>query len=327
MLLRSVKLGAGISMSFVIDESSFQFQGLSQTDVLRSLDHILDLVVTAQAENHQVFYTVHLSEFEVLPGITLFDLLAIGVAPIHLTREMNERLISILFSLPRLEDYYPDGIEDYVVLFDNQFELLAPTIASVHALKRIKPNEQFSFLVFKSGRKTGLVEISVLGNAHELWFVGCLNAYQNYFRSLIILHCDDESKLVQYCHSAFANLRFSTIAIHGVRDLDGRYRDLINDIVVHLSVLSDNGVDIFNMNWQEATARLGSAGIDATDENGKTKRNAALRAARTVNYEGQEITCWWHTKLSPQVNRIYFGLDFVKSSPAFILVGKIHSHL
>jgi hypothetical protein len=87
------------------------------------------------------------------------------------------------------------------------------------------------------------------------------------------------------------------------------YRELIEPLTKHLSVLSDHGKRVFSESWKDAPSKFGSHGINISDENGNTKSNSEARRERTRIFNGKEVVFWWHSKLEPDRDRIHFSPD------------------
>jgi len=47
-------------------------------------------------------------------------------------------------------------------------------------------------------------------------------------------------------------------------------------------------------------------GAETSDENGLTKRHRQSKRDRTRRHRGLDKVFWWHVKLRPNVDRIYF---------------------
>lgn len=108
----------------------------------------------------------------------------------------------------------------------------------------------------------------------------------------------------------FPGLTFHAGAWSRMGSMAGSADEVMTNLLEHLGVLSDTASEIWRVET-ETTARqaaLGALGVDASPENGNTRRNNGAMAERTFEFDGVSIRCEWHTKLRPNVNRIYFAV-------------------
>lgn len=137
-------------------------------------------------------------------------------------------------------------------------------------------------------------------------------------------HSSDPGALADHASNLFPRLTFASDAWSGLASLRGGADELFEGLLQHLSVLNDDVATI----WRDEASttmrqrRLGSLGIAASPENGATHRNSAAMAARTIVFGDRGIVCEWHTKLRPEINRVYFAVE-----GDTIFVGAIVDHL
>jgi hypothetical protein len=81
-----------------------------------------------------------------------------------------------------------------------------------------------------------------------------------------------------------------------------------------------------NVHHQGQFIRHGSCGIGGVSrESVKTHSNNSAMRLRDVEFNGDKITCEWHTKLRPEIDRIHFA--FGGSCGDKILIGIFVDHL
>ena len=75
----------------------------------------------------------------------------------------------------------------------------------------------------------------------------------------------------------------------------------------------------------------GKIGSETSDENGFTKRHRPSQRDRTRSHQGTNKVFWWHVKMQPHVDRIYFLYEPQSANsrlhePGHIVVGLFKDH-
>jgi hypothetical protein len=119
----------------------------------------------------------------------------------------------------------------------------------------------------------------------------------------------------------FPQLKFCDSAWTHLGTLEGEPEQLVERLIAHLSVLNDSATTIWEAQSTNVSreSELGSLGINASPENNYTQRR---KKARTFEIEGRDVVCMWHTKLQPQIDRIYFSVE-----DDGVYIGSITGHL
>lgn len=137
-------------------------------------------------------------------------------------------------------------------------------------------------------------------------------------------HPSDTAKLAIFSKKMFPNIEFSAGAWSHLGTLSGAPADNLDKLMHHLSVLNDSVPSIWTETVASADreAALGSLGVTASLESPSTHKNKKAMKKRKFDFSIGLLTCEWHTKMRPDVNRIYYYADKEK-----VYVGKIVDHL
>jgi hypothetical protein len=311
-------------MRFVIDETSWRFDGLEQADCIKAVETILDLLDDAHEQNHLACYSEELFETDVWQNKIFYELYEPD-SPMAIPREVQERIASIFGRLSRWQELDLCEPQDFDVQIANGAKEFAPSIAWAHEQTTQNKAKAIACLIFPSIRSVGDCSVMVNNHTEILWFVGDFQSYRNYFRWLITDTTKNPDELAKFVASAFPSIDFIPESFNGIKDMSKPYRELIEPLAKHLSALSDHGKRIFSEPWIDAPAKFGSLGVNITDENGNTKSNNEARKERTLNIKGEEVVFWWHSKLEPDRDRIHFNPNKIANGGR-LLVGMFCRH-
>ena len=156
----------------------------------------------------------------------------------------------------------------------------------------------------------GPVPVIVAGATREIAFVADESQHVGFFRSVIGLENADEAGFARLARSAFPALEWADNIWRGLRDFSRPYIAVRSELVRYLGGLSDHGARCFHDHAadQQVLSEILSVhvGTATTDENGRTKRHRPSKLCRTRHHCGVDKVFWWHVKLRPHVDRIYF---------------------
>lgn len=311
-------------MRFVVDETSWRFDGVAPHACLEAFELMLDQLDTAEQEEHTVYYSEELFNSPVLGAQTFYELYA-AESELPIPREIQERVAAIFGRLGRWEGSGSNPT-DYDVQVAGGNAEFAPSVAWAHARTKACRADAVACVVFPLGRPDGCFDVAVNGCKVELWFIGSEARYREFFRWLIEATTASPDGMEKFSRSAFPELAFVEGVFSGIKKMSKGYGELAKPIVHHLSALSDNGRRIFLGPWKNAPREFGALGVVISPENGKTKSNSTAKAERTINVEGEDFIFWWHTKLEPDRDRIHIYPDRVAQNGK-ILVGIFCRHL
>lgn len=137
-------------------------------------------------------------------------------------------------------------------------------------------------------------------------------------------HPRDPTQLGDFATKMFPAIEFSPNAWKRVNTLVGGPEEITTSIIDHLAVLNDFSVEVWDnhVSTEERQAALGSKGVTCSPEGPRTHKNSKVMRERDFDFQRGQVRCEWHTKMRPNVNRIYFAILDKK-----IFVGTIVDHL
>lgn len=137
-------------------------------------------------------------------------------------------------------------------------------------------------------------------------------------------HAGDPTQLQGFASKLFPAIEFSPDAWKRLNTLVGSPEEITQSIISHLAVLNDFAASIWakNLTTEDRQAALGSKGVTSSPEGPRTHKNPKAMRKRDFDFRCGRIRCEWHTKMRPDINRIYFEISEGK-----VLVGTIIDHL
>ncbi|KJV05758.1 hypothetical protein [Methylocucumis oryzae] len=256
-------------MRFVIDETSWCFDGLAQDDFIEAFETLLDLLDDANEQGHLACYSEELFSKAVWQDKSFYELYDPDL-PISIPREVQERIAILFARLSKWQelDYsWPPAFAVRIAPKNDEYD--APSIAWAYEQTKQNKTCAVACLVFSSSRLTGFIAVTIKNSTENLWFIADHKHYCSFFRWLITDTTHHPGEMEGFAHSAFPEIDFAPGAFNGIKGMSKPYRELIQSLVKHLGVLSDHGKRIFLGGWSKASAEFGALGVDITDENGK----------------------------------------------------------
>ena len=149
------------------------------------------------------------------------------------------------------------------------------------------------------------------GATIDIVFVVEESQHVDFFRSLIALENADEAMFEFLAPSAFPALEWADNVWKGLGDFSRPYINVRNELVCYLGGLSDHGAACFHEHRTDDPRHFprflsARVGCEVSDENGPTKSHKRSERDRTRRHRGTNKVFWWHVKLQPHVDRIYF---------------------
>ncbi len=313
-----------MNIRFVIDESSWQFDQMTPLTCRDALDQLLDQIELALEHGHRVCYSEELFWQSVWQDKTFYELLAPDCGFL-IPHEVNERLASIIYRLPKWQDLSATQPSSNQVTINGNAQQAASLSWAAQQTQTSQSNA-VAALILPTRHPASLYVLGTTMGSIPIWLVADHTSYQDFFRWLICETSKNPTELAQWAKSAFLKLDFHDDALPGIKHMSKPFHELLPDLVRHLAALSDHGKAIFSHPWQEVPKRFGEHGVEMSQENGNTKSNAKARKQRTRTHKGEEVVFWWHSKLEPHQNRIHFYPDEAASTGR-ILVGILCKHL
>ncbi|BDV41210.1 hypothetical protein GURASL_01330 [Geotalea uraniireducens] len=312
-------------MRFVIDETSWRFNGLLADECTEALETMLDLLDDAEEQGLLACYSEDLFSIRVLGDKCFYDLYE-AESPIPISWEIRERIATIFGKLQKWQELPLPWPPAFEVRIGEGAEEYAPSVAWAHEQTVHDPTNAIACVVFPTGRQFGSIPVEVDSKVSTQWFVANSQSYRDFFRWLIVTTTKNPAEMEGFAPSAFPTVDFVAGAFNGIKNMSKPYRELVRPLVLHLSAFSDHGSRIFSGPWQRVSAEFGALGVDISDENGNTKGDRVARQKRTIAVNGTDIIFWWHSKIEPHQDRIHIYPDKV-SSGGHLLVGIFCLHL
>lgn len=312
-------------MRFVIDETSWRFDGLASGTCIESLETMLDQLDVALAHGQKACYSDELFNAKVYQNKSFYELYAPD-SPLLISREVQERIASIFIGLSKWEDLQLEWPTSFDVQIDGAIMEEAPSIAWAHKQLLQNPAHYIACMVFPSGRQAGIFDVTVDAKTHPIWFVADNKNYCDFFRWLIVETTKNHDEMELFASSAFPSLDFVDHAFDGISHMSKPYRELARPLIHHLGAMSDHGKRIFLGPRDQIEAEFGALGVNISNENGNTRGNSDARKERTIEIDGADIVFWWHSKLERHQDRIHINPDRIAGGGR-LLVGIFCKHL
>ena len=317
---------------FVLDEWSWMEATGTDHDALSNAIHrLLERLDVARGRNegvvrHQDYYWTDLGD-----GVQLFSVLFEPNCALRFDHDLTERLS---LALDRIIAFDDSELIDYDADFCGRMQL-APGVAWAHA--RCSAQHQVAVLPLPLGDvASGMLTVVVGGVANEIFFVTDELQHLDFFRSIIDLENANEAMFECLAPSAFPALEWADNVWRGLRNFDRPYIAIRGDLVSYLGGLNDHGATCFHELRAGDPRRLqrvlsAKVGTETSDENGDTKKSFSSRRDRTRRHRGENKVFWWHVKLQPHIDRIYFlyepaSANFPVPQHGRIVVGLFRDH-
>lgn len=211
-------------------------------------------------------------------------------------------------TLDRVEEFDEAGLMGFEAEFEGKVRF-APGVAWAHAA--CSQRHHMAVLPLPLGDvPLGPVPVIVAGVTREIAFVAEESHHVDFFRSVIALENADKMAFARLARSAFPALDWADNIWRGLRDFSRPYNEVRGELVRYLGGLSDHGATCFHHHAADPSVLTDTlsvhVGTATSDENGRTKRHKPSKLCRTRHHCGVDKVFWWHVKLRPNVDRIYF---------------------
>ena len=250
---------------------------------------------------HADYYSAALGD-----GLELFSALFEPSCRVQFDRDLAERL---RLALDRVNEFDDPGLVEYDAEFNGSVRF-APGAVWAHAC--CSQGRHIAVLPLPlGGVPRGRVPVTVAGATVEIAFVTEESQHVEFFRSVIVQENADEAMFATLAQSAFPALEWADNVWRGLRQFNRPYIDVRDKLIRCLAGLSDHGAACFHEHRAGDPRHLAAVlsakvSSETSDENGHTKKSAPSRRDRTRRHRGTDKVFWWHVKLQPHVDRIYF---------------------
>ncbi|PRQ06576.1 hypothetical protein [Enhygromyxa salina] len=326
-----------LDIRHVIDESGLRLDGAPADDaaaVADVIDEFLDRLETAKQRDERVLRSLNdIWDAPVTEEVKFYELVYDSDPAVPLDLDRRRRLLIAIDRVPSWDEQpeLVDLVNVLEVSVDGEL-VFAPSLALAHACRQL--SRAVGCLNFESSGRSGLLQVEAEQLARDLHFVVDERTHVELFRDAVGIESMDEAAFEANVRSAFPCLRWVDRVWRGLGKFKRPYTEHRGILVKHLSTLNDVAAQLFNelsaTSPEQISAGLGAHGVNASDENGRTKSDKKASKDRTREFEGEDHVFWWHTKLLPDTDRIHFKwLRSNDDGPGTIVVGIFidHCHL
>ncbi|MDT0611476.1 hypothetical protein [Streptomyces lancefieldiae] len=319
--------GGGKPYRIVVDESSFDFRGLTEERLTDLLDDFSD-TLEELSEQQAVAVSPLWMEVECADGRELYDVLYEGETP-RAGRDARLRMIRLMDRCPTWDTDVP-GLPDHVEVAGDGRDL---AWSLCYAWWRTRQRHHVACLVFPAGDRRGWLPVSAIDGAtgeaatEEVFHLVEAPALTEFWRSLFERENVTEQDFLDHARQSFPQLVFADSL--SFRKFDGTYTDMRDWVVRLLSVVHDHFADALALHSgqpHQVQAELGRFGLDLSPESPNTRSKPSIMKQRDVEHEGETYRCEWHGKKERHRNRIHFSLPQPRLGDR-ILIGIFVDHL
>ena len=321
-----------MTIRFVLEESSWAAAAQADTEVLSEAIHqMLDRLDVARERDEGVVRHTDYYRTDLGDGVKLFSILFEPDCDVQLDHDLAQRLMRALDQVNHFDDA---DLPEYDAEFQGSVQF-APGAVWAHAC--CLEGRQIAVLPLPlAGVPSGQVAVTVADATVGIFFVITDSHHVAFFRAVIVLEKANEAMFARLAPSAFPALEWADGLWNGLGDFDRPYVAVRDELIRYLGGLSDYGAACFH-EYQavgpDELPRVLSAriGAETSDENGFTKRDRDSRLDRTRRHRGADKVFWWHVKLQPHMDRIYFLYEPPSMNPPIpdpgrIVVGRFKDH-
>lgn len=312
-------------MRYVMDEACLDFNGCTDGEYISALESVLDRMDDAILAGYDCFYSDELFFRPVYNGCTIWELFN-PQSPLSISHDVRIRLAVVFSKLSTIQDVDLGDATVSPVQFERDGVDCSSSIAWACFIMLAGIDNVVACITSSLAIGDAFLNITSSRGVIGVWFVASQRGDEKLFRWIICELTSSPAEMEAYACSAFKELDFVEGAFNGIKGMSKPYTSLVGPVVRHLSALSDEGRRIFSGAREDVEAEFGPYGVDLSDENGGTKRNARAKADRTILCGKQERIFWWHTKLERYQDRIHFCPADLGSG-GNILVGIFCYHL
>lgn len=318
-----------MTVRFVLDESSWATASDAGPELLsNAVEGLVERLDVARERDEGVVKHIDFYEADLGNGVQLYSVLFEPNCPLQFEHDLANQL---QLALDRANAFEDRGLVQYDAEFAGSVRS-APGVAWAHACCLEKHQVAVLPLALPEVPH-GHVLVGVAGIEVDVFFVTEEPEHVEFFRSAIVQENADERAFARLALSAFPTLDWADGVWDGLGDFSGPYIAVRDELVRYLGGLSDYGAACFrdyDDGDRSELPKILSARIGATtsDENGHTKRHKPSRDDRTRSHRGTNKVFWWHVKLRPHVDRIYFlyELPSVDHQSGLVVVGIFKDH-
>jgi hypothetical protein len=321
-------------MHFVLEESSWAWDGMNREAYIERMEQLLDRLDVARSRREVFAASSVLLAQPILGATTLADLLWDQELSLKLPHEVSERLIPHISAMA----FWDDEIEwpelDVDIAGNN---VLSPSTALAHA-RMVRGQATACFPL--PGTWRGAQQVQVGGVVRSVHFVVDEASHRSFFRDAGQATPGDKAGLEALAPHAFPDLFFLDGVWDGLRLFEGGYRRVRDALHNLLAVLDDHGGWVFTddtgrLSPQEGVPTEGKQhvpvtnqliqrrfigwGLDIAPEHLDVYNHHECRRARERTLGSQVLYCEWHFKLEQHINRVHIHGPIPQSNGKLIV--------
>jgi hypothetical protein len=307
----------------VLDESSFNFRGMSDPEIEAALDTFNNNLqnLRAQGNSHHIACPPMWDGVECLDGCQLYQYLSRE----HASTVDRDTLLLTYSLLSHCPEWTPSPDIETSVRINGGAPVLALSVA--YALGNALARRGTACMVFRDTGRLGFRTASSKRGPAEIFFFTSPATLPRFWRHLYTLE-----DVAEHEFFTLSTLAFPQLVLHpdlSFRHFDGAYRELRDRVVTVLSVVCDHFAHEY-LQCQglphKIEAAMGAHHVDLSPESPKTRGSAILMRLREKEYGGHRFSCEWHAKLDAHRNRIHFAVPTAEIGGK-ILIGIFVDHL
>ena len=295
---------------FVLDESSWAATNGAIPGVLsNAIQRLIERLDVARDRGEDVVKHADYYKIDLGDGMQLFSLLFELGCRVQLEHDLAEQL---RLALDRVNEFDDSELIECDAEFEGKIRF-APGVVWAHT--SCSEGHHIAVLPLPLGEVAiGRLPVTVAGATLEIVFVTGESQHVGFFRSVIALENANEAKFENLARSAFPALEWADNIWRGLGDFSRPYIEVRDRLVDCLGGLSDHGAGCFHEHRAGDPRHLTNVlsiqvGAKTADENGPTKQHPPSRRDRTRHHRGIDKVFYWHVKLRPNVDRIYFRYE------------------
>ncbi|WP_433599748.1 hypothetical protein ACQPXH_29645 [Nocardia sp. CA-135953] len=286
-----------------MDEAGFAFESEEPAKLEEAFAVFLELLDYVRSTPGTVKRSDELFDIESGSGRTLVDHL---LDP-RIDRDIRQELHGRLDKIAR----YDEDPSEWEFTIGTKVLPIAPSvgICLMMAAKQV----QIACLTTATAGRRGAerVESRTGGPGESVFFIADKTDAPLFWRSILDSDPGLLDNVADHQHLPFPNIVF----VDGIWDQLGRFSGpplvVRRQVIANLAGLHDHAPRIWSAEKQ-SVRRVKLMQIEAdvvcSPESPKTHKNAKAMRQRLVDFNGEQISCEWHAKLSPTSNRIHFAV-------------------
>jgi hypothetical protein len=305
----------------VVDEASFDFRNVPDTDVEGSLDQFNDALDTLRQEGQQAAVFSDYCSVECRDGLKLLDLLYSRAT--HVDPDVCRRTGVLLDRCPTWDDDEVPVGYDIVELPETPI----PAFSAGYALTMVLGGRAVGCLVVPTCPRKGSLRLNNRLGGTEVIFLTEASEIHRVWRHAFALENVSEREFFTVAAFAFPSLAFHPNLRFG--KFAGNYTAVRQSVVRILCALNDHFPRVFSERRgipRDVDAAMGQYGVNVSPESPNTHASSAFMRERDVMYNGSTYCCEWHAKIEGHRNRIHFTLP-TTGPGGRILIGIFTEHL